>query len=658
MAAVRAAVPVWAEQYRQCREQAGVVAARERWAATLGAVPGFVDGDELFIKHAGLLWVARAVTRAVAGECAEAEDWLAPVAALERVIAAFPWGDVEVDILKVVYQVTIGTDVRKRGGEYYTPDWLAGEVIAGVVTRPLEQVVMDPSCGSGTFLLHAARRTLAAAEAAGMAVEEAVRGVLAHVIGMDVHPVAVALARANLLIAIGPARLRACRGLPAPDIRRGDAIGWDLRSSERRADVLIGNPPWLAYRFMTPTMQAAFHRLCAEDGLWAGGTVSTHQDLAGLFVVRAARRWLRAGGRFAFVMPGAVLDRGQFAGLRAQPGLTFTAAWDLRRVRPHPFPVGAAVIFGACSESHSKRLRATEVWTGRLPRAPGEAGPVRTPVPVGDTEETPRSAYHARFRQGATLVPRMLVLARASADGRVRSARSRYEKRPWRALEDLEEFVESSHLHPVVLGEHVTPYRLGPPGLAVLPGGPAGPGFARWWARAEAAWAAHRSSAKLSLYEQFNYQQKLAGQSPGAPLRVVYIKSGMHLAAARLVDPRAIVDHTLYWAAVESEAEAEFLLGILNAAVVTRRVRPLMAYGKDERHIDKQVWRLPIPRFDPDCAVHGELVAAARAVEAALSGQADGGRCVAVRRGVRAFLATSAEGRAIERIVEGLLGAG
>ena len=32
-----------------------------------------------------------------------------------------------------------------------------------------------------------------------------------------------------------------------------------------------------------------------------------------------------------------------------------------------------------------------------------------------------------------------------------------------------------------------------------------------------------------------------------------------------------------------------------------------MAYGKDERHIAKSIWELPIPEFDPNDLTHSEL---------------------------------------------------
>jgi hypothetical protein len=55
--------------------------------------------------------------------------------------------------------------------------------------------VLDPACGSGTFLFRAIRRLLAAHAAAGLLPARAVAVAERLVRGIDVHPVAVILAR-------------------------------------------------------------------------------------------------------------------------------------------------------------------------------------------------------------------------------------------------------------------------------------------------------------------------------------------------------------------------------------------------------------------------------------------------------------------------------
>jgi len=57
------------------------------------------------------------------------------------------------DLLKRLYQYLLPRRVRHHLGEYYTPDWLAERLIrqAGYDGNP-DKRVLDPACGSGTFL--------------------------------------------------------------------------------------------------------------------------------------------------------------------------------------------------------------------------------------------------------------------------------------------------------------------------------------------------------------------------------------------------------------------------------------------------------------------------------------------------------------------------
>ena len=60
------------------------------------------------------------------------------------------------DLLKMLYQQLFPETVRHDLGEYYTPDWLAELVIerVGYDGNP-DKRVLDPACGSGTFLVMA-----------------------------------------------------------------------------------------------------------------------------------------------------------------------------------------------------------------------------------------------------------------------------------------------------------------------------------------------------------------------------------------------------------------------------------------------------------------------------------------------------------------------
>lgn len=231
----------------------------------------------------------------------------------------------------------------------------------------------------------------------------------------------------------------------------------------------------------------------------------------------------------------------------------------------------------------------------------------------------------------------------------------------------MEGVVESEFVRPVYSGESLLPYRVVAPLFAVIPCAAdhlltpreidLHTGLRQWWAQAEAAWETSRSSERLSLMQQLDYQSKLSKQLPVPPFRVIYNASGMHLAAAKVRNPRAIISKSLYWAAFRDEDEADYLCAILNSACTTECLRPYMSYGKDERHVDKHLWELPIPSFDPSDPLHRELVDLGR--QAALL--ADAYRVdaavyfPATRRGIRQEVETSAAGRRIAEIVYEML---
>ena len=806
------------------------------WARLLTSALGtqFEDTDDLFIEHTLLVNSAEIIAHAVLGLrpetispaallsgeefvasgvygvverdffdwIVEVEDGGAFVRTLSRRLARFNWSAVEQDVLKVLYESIIGTETRKNLGEYYTPDWLAHVVVEETVNAPLTQRVFDPACGSGTFVFHAIRRYVAAAAVAGMTIPDQINGVTRHVIGMDLHPVAVTLARVTYLLAIGRERLRnpARETIHIP-VYLGDSLQWQEQSRDlwsagnltvranenqesfdselrfpdalledaarfdelvnelanraanrrvdaavpslnavfrrlaipqehhevvehtframcrlhdegrdhiwgyyvrnlarpmwlareaNRIDVLVGNPPWLAYRHMTSEMQTAFRQMSAARGLWSGAEMATHQDLAGLFAVRACELYLRDGGRFGLVLPNTATDREHYRGFRSgQYGdvtvgvaIAFSVPWDLRRIRPHFFPRASSVVFGMRHDGHPVAMpEEAQLWTGRLPATNATWGQANAALTreggrLSRGSTLTRSPYASAFTQGAVFSPHLaFVVARRSAPalglpaGRVSisSSRSVHEKKPWKELPSLAGVVESEFVRPFYTGENVFPYRVGQTGLVVVPCNAHGmldraqielsPGFNHWWERAEEVWEENRVSERLSLFQRLDYQSTLSKQFPVAPLRIVYNRAGMHVVAAKITDRRALVASSLYWAAVRTVAEADFLCAILNAPVATELVRPFMSYGKDERDIHKAPWELPIPSFDQLNPVHARLSLLGATVERVVAtfDLNPDLHFAATRRHIRRFLEETPEAREINDIVYELI---
>lgn len=108
------------------------------------------------------------------------------------------------DLLKKLYQYLLPRRVRHDLGEYYTPDWLAERLIRqmGYDGNP-DKRVLDPSCGSGTFLALCIRKAFDYADRHLIRPDELVQKLLANIVGFDLNPLAVIAARTNFLLSLG-----------------------------------------------------------------------------------------------------------------------------------------------------------------------------------------------------------------------------------------------------------------------------------------------------------------------------------------------------------------------------------------------------------------------------------------------------------------------
>ena len=827
---------------------------RELWDGLLGLAYGARVGDDaLFLQHTYLAVIAKAIAWAAIVEAPPEDagsllrgaafsdfgisgqnepdffDWLladeagdALVMRIYRHANRFRLRDIRVDILKALYESLIDPETRHELGEYYTPDWLAARMIAEAVENPLEQRVMDPACGSGTFLFHAVRAALEAAEASGMSAAEAARLAVEKAAGIDIHPVAVIFARATYLLALMPVLRQEHPGeIPLP-VYLGDALQWNvahgheagpqmglisdgdtleifvpavtiaepalrrldeaslrfpaavasdaslfdrvlnamldlgsraepvanfaawmerrvstspenakilrktykvmlrlqnegrnhiwgyvarnlarpvyLASEARKADVVIGNPPWVAYRYMSAEFQRRFRAECEAARLWSGGKVATHQDLSGYFFMRAALLYMRRTGRIALVMPHAAMSRQAYAAFRDGEvsrlnslvfRLRFTRAWGFGPELAPLFPVPSCVLFAEAHHGDAAARPPDRIssFAGTLPRRDADrdeadANLVETAAPwPTQAARQNGSPYRRAFRQGAILVPRRLVLVEEVRISRilppnpvfpmVRGRAGNLDKPPWKNLKPPEGPVDREFLRPALLGESIAPFRVLAPQRAVIPWDEEKRELmdartaisrgclrlTRWLEQAEALWERHKRSS-MSFLEQCDYYGKLTRQFPIDPIRVVYTTSGTNLAACIVQDETAIIDSSLYWARVDGVNEGRYLCGILNSEVLRGGVERYQAQGQwGARHFDKYVFNLPFPKFDEDDSLHREIAdAAKRAEEVARAVPMKEGEYFTRARGrIRDALAGDGAAARLESLVAALL---
>ena len=615
---------------------------------------------------------------------------------LER-LSTYDLSKVDEDILKALYQELVDPEKRHDLGEYYTPDWLAEYMIQDVLAEPTKSV-LDPACGSGTFLAAAIRKKKSDLSAK-LGRDELLEHILESVQGVDVHPLAVILSRATYLLSIGTDLLASRKGpiaIPiymansirppeevveaalgietyrmkadgkilnvprkvaenpaltdvamelikeyANEIARGEkpdenefskrlyskapAIGRNNQAEQisgvlyetsttmadlirrkrdtvwtfilkniykplflrkRQFDVVIGNPPWISYRYIESIdYQTFLKRLIVEDYVLlpsARAELITQLEIATLFFLRSFQLYAKEDAVIAFVMPFAIFVSDQHDAFRSGtygPTVKITKLVNLEDVQPL-FKVRACVVVGAKGKTTypvpgvkvegklpSKNVRLVEA-RGNLkfralmfqqyhigPRSFVETeefeGVMRT------IEAGARSPYFKNFTQGATIVPRQLwfvepvtqVMVGIDPTAPELQTSTRAIERAKEDYKDvrMEDKVESRYLYLTITGSEMVPFGFSNLPLCVLPIEPLGkqfhilrsedagrkgsPYLRRWLQKAEQTWKEKRGEKadKLDIYERLNYQQGLTSQNPATKFKVLYNTSGTYL---------------------------------------------------------------------------------------------------------------------------------
>lgn len=158
------------------------------------------------------------------------------------------------DVLRDLYQGLVPGKLRQSLGEFYTPDWLVDYTIekAGKDSW-LSKRVLDPTCGSGAFLIALIRQKKQEAIKQGWDSTKILHHLCTTVWGFDLNPLAVQTARVNFLMEIAdllasspgeeieiPVLLADAIYSPAHDPKDGkDTVQYEIGSEVAKLDILL-----------------------------------------------------------------------------------------------------------------------------------------------------------------------------------------------------------------------------------------------------------------------------------------------------------------------------------------------------------------------------------------------------------------------------------
>lgn len=691
---------------------------RQQWAFHLARVYGNADisNDEMFVRHTYLCQFAKVLaytsyfgvseaTRQIEGiisgrafqvlgvsNIGEQDffAWvLAPQVCVQTIdifrriaesLVVYDLKQIDEDLLKQLYQNLVEPETRHELGEFYTPDWLAELTLREIQYGP-DQSLLDPACGSGTFLFTAIRRLCEQ----GLVGQKLVDFALENIMGMDVHPLAVTIAKINYMLAILPhlqsGAGRKLRTIPISMAYVLQNTSRPLILSYRKFDVVAGNPPWISYRYIQDeTYQAEIKKLAREYGLLAPNEMKLHtqMELATVFFEHCRHRYLKINGTIAFVMPRSVITGAKQHRAFQQRG--FSHILDFKDVAPL-FNVETCVM--VCQdEAISTQTIPTKLFAGVLPAHECtwvEASPrltrVETSFDFVKQEEIASPYYYPRFKQGATLVPRNLAFVSSAqpnlAPGHVAFTPimqtdpdvNEEAKAPWKGVSHTGH-IDEDFLYATLLSKQLLPFSIGRLHLVALPVRVATPrqlttlpgreqeerfvalsleemredhNFARsadeWFAYVEQLWQQKKKdTTRETLAQWFNYQNKLTSQSATPGYLVLYAAAGSNLAASVIdtsalpiingAQPKAfVVDHTTYWYRCVSKDEGYFLTALLNAPCVDRAIKAHQTRGLfGARHIHRRPFEVcAIPAFNPHNPDHLQLASLSQAAHLAVS---------------------------------------
>jgi hypothetical protein len=391
------------------------------------------------------------------------------------------------------------------------------------------------------------------------------------------------------------------RGGPGEGVARLHASAWSPPAGQRAIsqiltpllktfDVVIGNPPWLSFRFVGKgEYQDYLKRLIVKEyGLLEGaGHLITHLELGTLFFARCASLYLKRSGKIGFVLPRSVFTADQHDRFRRSQGMgntTLTRVWDLEGVSPL-FHVPAAVAFGDLASDASEKLSG-EILSGQLRRKNASLEEAERDLKSETTEfhvvqhgkrsflsttrseiSSQRSFYQPHFKEGATIVPRSFWFVEfkvipglgmdisqpvVATDPRAQAE----AKQPYKSVH-FEAPIEAEFLYATLLSTDLLPFGHLDFRPVVLPlveeaqcyrllnaDQARAKGYLKlpeWLELAQAVWARTRKekAKKSDALAWLNYRNKLTDQNPKAKYIVLYSRSATFLCAAAL-QPRAL----------------------------------------------------------------------------------------------------------------------
>lgn len=418
---------------------------------------------------------------------------------------------------------------------------------------------------------------------------------------------------------------------------------------------ICGNPPWVKWSNLPKDYAQSIQKHCRGLGVfstdqWVGGIES---DISTVITYQAVKHYLAHDGRLGFFLPGSVFTTESSAGFRrfsidnGSLQCRVLLVEDYQDIKPfdrvsnHPtflmlqrdaataFPVPyRSWTVGANNSASHRAYVSAEQFRRTAERIDGTAVPVpggdgTRPWLVGSVQD--QAVFSRVFAAGAKPEYKarkgittdrngiFWVHATGSVGTGLVTVRNAADIGKTKGIPKVTATVESEHLFPLLRGRGVAPFNAVPEAdlRIIVPqrgmhGDPNLPSESPHTFKFLNRFKSHleqRSSLKRFQKGKEFYSLWSTGPYTFAPFKVLWREMGNTFAAAYIGSASiehagekiVVPDHKLYFIPVESEAEAAYLTGFLNAPTITKAVA---AYAAQLSLGASVAEYLNIPKFD------------------------------------------------------------
>lgn len=565
-----------------------------------------------------------------------------------EIFSNYDLSEFDEDIFRELYEQLIEQKDRHKAGEYYTPRWLTELILDKLFLlweSDLPPKIIDPACGSGTFLFHSIKYLLKKYKLFPTEVFK-------YIAGFDTNPMAVIVTKTNLILSSGTINFQPISIYHQDALK--DADLFNSNEDVKNCDIMIGNPPWIVLRSIKNKPYQAFIKkeMVNYKLINIGDThLHTQLDTATLFFRKCADKYLNENGIIAFVMPrsviGSTLQHSEFRKFES-PQIKLLKVIDLENVSPL-FNMPACVLIGKKGLKNSFPIP-LEKYEGELPDRDFGFPNVISFLSVKNGKYMPSengenlSYYYNKFKVGLSIFPRSLYfidLQAIKGEGiliKTSPEILRIVKDPWKR--ELTGKIKEDFIYYTVLPYEMIPFGFTNMRPVILPLSVKNEQYnlmeidvindsttSDWFTKTQKIWDDNKTEISKDrfprLTDRLNYNNLLSFQHPNNRYIVLYNATGKNITSC-VVDranlpelklngilffPKGFVADVKTWFyETNSKLEAHFLSTVLNSTILNTLIKPFQPRGLfGARAIHRRPLQFPIPMFDKENDLHNRL---------------------------------------------------